>query len=81
MFGWGATHGIWFWVGIAVWAAFAALILFVVIRLALRVVGSSNGSNKSESGESHALDILNERYARGELDREQYLDMKRLIDR
>ncbi len=81
MFRWAEDWGGWFWIGIAAWVAFAALVLFLVIRLALRIANSSGGSDNSAKRESHALDILNERYARGELEREQYLEMKRLIER
>jgi putative membrane protein len=45
------------------WAVF-----IIAIALLLRLIGDRNGRKKSA-----ALDILDERYARGEIDREEYL--------
>lgn len=53
---------------------------FQLIRwLARGGAGNSAGQHPPGSGGNRALDILNERYARGELDREQYEQMKRDI--
>ncbi len=81
MFRWGTDWSGWMWIGFAAWLAVAALVIFLVIRLLSRSAGSSNISGKTAEGKSRALAILDERYARGELEREQYLEMKRLIDR
>lgn len=53
---------------------------FQLIRwLARGGAGNSAGRHPPGSVDNRALDILNERYARGELDREQYEQMKRDI--
>jgi|GEM_PF-5561752 len=80
MFRSGTDWSGWIYLGIAVWVIFAALATFLTIRLLMRSADSSNRSDKSAGRKSNALAILDERYARGELEREQYLEMKRLIN-
>lgn len=61
--GWMLVHG-------AFWLLLLALLVFGAVTLARRPGSSSRGS---------ALDILNERYARGEIDRDEYLQRKKDI--
>ena len=56
---------IWFF-----WAAIVAVAVILIVRL----VGGSSGSSTGSRG-SEAEEILKQRYARGELTREQYDDM------
>ncbi len=57
------------------WFLFAG-ILFLALWIIARFVNSGNpaGGNKNS-----ALDILNKRYARGEIGKEEYLDQKQSI--
>ena len=51
------------------------IILILFIWLIIRVVGT--GGRAAGSGGKSALDILKERYARGEIDKKEYEDKKR----
>ena len=74
-YGTGGGWGIWMllqallWIGLLVAMAFA---VFVLVR------GSRSGKSADQPGAS-ALDLLDERYARGEIDREEYLQRKKDI--
>ncbi len=59
--------------GIFMWLFWIALILVVVWAIKARVV--SDG--RAEKEEKSALEILKERYARGEIDREEYEQKRR----
>lgn len=73
--GWGTGFGFgWifmlvFW-GLVIWAIFA---------LVRGASGGGGGSyhGKSEKGEKSAIDILNERYAKGEVSKEDFDRMKK----
>lgn len=64
----------WGWIGLGMvhMLLFWVLVILGIVAL-LRWLGSGSGRNSS----SRPLDILKERYARGELNREQYEQMKR----
>lgn len=51
------------------------IIVVAVVVLLVRGMGGGSGSNASGS----ALDILNERYARGEIDTAEYTERKKVI--
>jgi len=74
MFGYG-LGGSWLWmIGIAL---FRLLIIVGVIVLIVKLV-KSNGNdrhtnyNRGNHGNNKAIDILKERYAKGEIDEEEY---------
>jgi putative membrane protein len=78
--GWGMT-GAW---GGAWWGIFGMIVwLFIVVVVVAAVVwlvrsGSpSGGAGLLPPRRSSALDILEERYARGEINRDEYLEKKR----
>lgn len=54
------------------------ILLIVVILWAIKMVADS-GSHSAESRKS-ALDVLKERYARGEIDQEEYEQKKKALD-
>lgn len=58
-----------------VWLVFLGL---VVTGVVLVIRGSSEGTSDRGRGSS-ALDILDERFARGEIDREEYEERKRVL--
>lgn len=67
--GWGMGLGLIFWIAVFVLIAFG--LLWLVRSLSSTSFG--NGQRVSEA----PLDVLNEQYARGEIDREEYLQKKR----
>ncbi len=67
--GWGMGLGFIFWIAIFVLIAFG----LVWLARSLSSTSFSNGQRGSEA----PLDLLNEQYARGEIDREEYLQKKR----
>ncbi|MRS04034.1 SHOCT domain-containing protein [bacterium] len=67
--GWG-----WMLLGIVFWI----FIITCVVLLVLWIVGKS-GRGKHLQGEDPALEILNKRYARGEVTKELYEEMKKDI--
>ncbi len=58
---------------------FWVFIIVGVVLLARWLIGSSNTDNKNH-GRQSALEILNKRYARGEIDRETYERMKQDLE-
>jgi putative membrane protein len=69
MDGWGMGFGFIFWL----------LILAVVIAGGSVFVRSQQYSQRSPERRSTALDVLEERYTRGDITREEYLQKKRDI--
>ena len=75
MMWWGHGMG-WFWpfMMMVFWVAVIVGVVFLVRRL----MSSSDGNRSAGAGES-ALEILNKRYARGEISRDEYEQMKKDI--
>jgi putative membrane protein len=57
---------------------FVALIVVVVVLLIRWLGGASQGWDRQPPGKS-ALDILKERFARGEIDKQEYEDKRRVL--
>ena len=72
MNGWGWGWGM-MGIGWLFMLSFWALIIIGIVALVRWLAGSAGGSSR------RALDILNERYAKGEITREQFEQMKRDI--
>ena len=68
MFGWGLGGGI---MMIIVWAAMILFIVWIV-----KEVGGRSGSDKPRHGKS-ALEILEERYAKGEIDKKEFEEKRK----
>jgi putative membrane protein len=71
--GWGAGWG-WFGLMHLLWWALAIAGVVAVFRW-----GTSNGA-RAGSRAQRPLDILRERYARGDIDKEDYEERKRSLD-
>ncbi len=56
------------------WGALIAVIVFVV-----RWVIGGNSSKESTAGKNKGLQILQERFARGEIEKEEFEERKRLL--
>ena len=68
--GWG---GMWF--GWVFWLVFLAAIIWVVVTIVNK--NQKSGSNEPVPPREDALEILKKRYARGEITKEQFEQMKR----
>ena len=73
--GWGGASWAWFSVMHILWWVLVIAGIVALIRLAM---GSGNRGGR-HADESRALDILRERYARGEIEREEYEERKRVL--
>ena len=61
--------------GMGWWWIIGVILVAAIIWAVIRSTGQSNNLNNTTNQKS-ALDILNERYARGEIDKEEY-EMKK----
>jgi putative membrane protein len=79
-YGWNTFHqmsGVGWLVGILFWVV---LIILVVGLIKWYISGTSKDhGSKIEDGEGKPLDILKERYAKGEITKREFLDMKKDI--
>lgn len=66
------------WGGMFMGGGMMVVFLIIVVAVVVLLVRGMGGSNGSNTGGS-ALDILNERYARGEIDTEEYNERKKVI--
>ena len=75
---WHMNEGMGWWmvfggiVSIFFWAGIIALVVWVIAKLA-----GSSGSEKSSGGRQNPLDIARDRYARGDITRQQFEEMKK----
>ena len=76
--GWWMLMG-WLWM-ILFWGAIIAAVVYVVSRLSGRDTRSQDqGSAPADQPSSNALAILEERYARGEITRDEFEEMRRTL--
>ena len=68
IFGWGLGGGL---MMILFWVAIIFFIVWIV-----KEISGGNSSDKTRHGKS-AIDILNERYAKGEIDKKEFEEKKR----
>ena len=74
--------GEWGWGGMFLGPVFGILFIAaiaVAIVLVVRAVGGGAAAGKPRGGGGNALDILDERFARGEIDSQEYEDRKRVL--
>ena len=55
------------------WVLFAFLVIWIVREI-------KNSSSQSKSSDSRALDILKERYVKGEIDKKEFEEKKKDLD-
>jgi putative membrane protein len=79
MTGYGPMYGYHFGMGwMLLGFVFWIFIITCAVLLVLWIIGKS-GRGKGVQGEDSAMEILNKRYARGEINREQYEEIKKDI--
>lgn len=69
------SHG-WGMLGVGWWWLIGILLVGLVVWIALRSANNAN-NNPPRSQSKSALDILKDRYARGEIDRAEFEEKKR----
>ncbi len=74
----GGYHWGWLGVGVVHMLLFWGLIILAIVALVKWLSGNALGAKKSS--DKTALNILKERYARGELDREEFEQKKRDLE-
>lgn len=79
MYGYGLGGG---WFGNMFFGGFLMILVWVaVIFFVVWLMREMSGTNKKQDGKEHhgrtALDILNERYAKGEIDRKEFEEKKK----
>ncbi|MDF1573341.1 MAG: SHOCT domain-containing protein [Bacteroidales bacterium] len=62
--------------GMAWWWIIGLVLVAAIIWVVIRSTGQNNNTNNAVN-QNTSLDILNERYARGEIDKEEYEIKKR----
>jgi putative membrane protein len=75
MGGWG--HGGYGPIGMIIWLVILIALIAGAVWLFQRSQRQDRGQRPSDQPRSRGLDLLEERYARGEIDREEYLQKKR----
>jgi putative membrane protein len=72
--GWGMHPGLmgWGWAGLLFMLVFWVLIVVLIILLIRRLLSSGPTKMASPPQEDSALEILKKRYARGEIDKEEF---------
>lgn len=76
---WGMGHGMaggWGWIAMPFMLIFWILLIVGLVLLIKWLVQATKSETGTPGGGSGALDILKERYAKGEIDREEFERMK-----
>lgn len=63
------------WFGLIFWIAVIALVIW-----GIKAISENRSRNESRSGGDRALEILKERYARGEIERDEFETRKRDLE-
>ncbi len=67
--GWGMGYGMgWWWI-------IGIIIMVIIVWMVVKAINQTNYSN-TRLGNKSALDILKERYARGEIDEQEFEERK-----
>ncbi|KAA0256886.1 SHOCT domain-containing protein [Deferribacter autotrophicus] len=77
--GFGGGYGFGF-MGIFNMIIWLVILIAIIYALIYLIKGFTSHSNIKESSSHEALKILNQRYAKGEITKEEYIDMKRDIE-
>jgi putative membrane protein len=76
MYGWGWGYGIGGFIWSIVWMAIEIGLIVAAIYLIISLFRGTKNRNK----ERDAIEILKERYARGEISEEEYLERKKRLE-
>jgi putative membrane protein len=73
----GGAMSVFMWLGSAIGLALVVLLIVVLIRVLLT---SSGSGSESEPRSQSAIGLLEERFARGEIGREEFGERRRVLD-
>jgi putative membrane protein len=79
VFGHGYGYGM-YGMGAAMWTGWILILIVIAVLVVLLVRGTSAGSPGSPGRESRAREILEERYARGEISTDEYRERSVELD-
>ena len=65
-----------FWEGIFAWGIFRLFFIILIVWLVVRLINRDHSSKIIPPLQENALDILKKRYAKGEITKEQFEQMK-----
>jgi putative membrane protein len=74
--GWGMLGILWMLVPLLLWGGLLAVIVWAVMRIA----ANRQGNAGTRAGQDSAEDILRQRFARGEIDAEEYEQLHRILN-
>ena len=80
MFGYGFNHMGWGWPGFFL-GPFFMIIFWIIIAIIVILLFRNYGERSNAKTESSAMDILKERYAKGEINKKEYEEKKRDINK
>ncbi len=69
-------HGWGMGFGMDLWWIIGVIIIVIIVWVVVKIINQTNHSN-TELDNKSALDILKERYARGEIDKEEFEERKK----
>ncbi|MFW5904581.1 MAG: SHOCT domain-containing protein [bacterium] len=69
----------WHWNGMGVWG-WTMMVAFWLIIIALAIWGIRSTTGSARPEPARALQVLDERFARGEIDQEEYLERRRVLE-
>ena len=72
-------YGPWMWWGAGMMLFWIVFPMLVVVGIVWAVRSFSSGTRSGRSDSSRALEILDERFARGELDQKEYEERRHLL--
>jgi len=73
--------GFWMWGGGGIFMVLFGILLLLAIAALVRLLASSaNPPGSAGSGRKRALEVLEERYAKGEIDRDEYLQKRQDLE-
>ena len=70
------THGWGMGFGMGLWWIVGIILIVIIVWVVIKMISQANHS-RHHQGNKSALDILKERYARGEIDKEEFEERKR----
>lgn len=73
--GWGMGYGMgWWWI-------IGIILIIIIVWLVVKAINQNKHPTSINAENKSPLDILKERYARGEIDKEEFEERKRMLEK